>query len=480
MKQKIEDTSFVGGQHSCTRSATKKAFIMAHDFLIAIHGSALTSASPADIDVIVGSGFKDSDAAAVQERVRAWAKARGLPADLPLDIQQADYIPQLPHCPLPAAYEVLQGALPAGNERRVQWDLAAWIRACQISKEAVDEFPFALKEPLTIDGSVRPQYRGLIGKPTGVVTFTVNENVGQFSGAYTGGGRRAVNHAIEKCDIGWKVVRRHLDANAINLVHSVPNVVRSLAAEVMEAFIVQGAPAGSGECCLTENGVLTAHQGLRTWEQITAVCAAIGSIRLLPGERSVLADFLAYEKAELRSKALQLDSLADELTDLYLRGLGNSHNANELRRRLRNLHEALPKPMRLNMEAIPLAELLQPAPDMNKVTLLNTSIMTAPGMHSLRQITVEQAKCVLAEAQYVESAVGHEATAQVMTELLGRTIGVNRRLYVSTPGSVAIVFKLKGRPPEGKVLSREEMEAYGYEIFLQIHQRDLQAEQATK
>lgn len=377
---------------------------------------------------------------------------------------------------------MLQGTLPAGNERRVQWDLAAWIRACQVSKEAVDEFPFALKEPLTIDGSVRPQYRGLIGKPTGVVTFTVNENVGQFSGAYTGGGRRAINHAIEKCDIGWKVVRSHLGSKAINLVRGGPNTVRSLESEVMEAFIVQGAPAGSGECCLTENGVLTAHQGLRIWEHVSVICKAIGSMmhQLLPGERSVLADFLAYEKAELRSKALQLDSLADQLTDLYLSGLGNSHNANELRRRLRNLHEALPKPMRLNMEAIPLAELLQPAPDMNKVTLLNTSIMTAPGMHSLRPITVEQAKCVLAEAQYVESAVGHEATAQVMTDLLGRTIGVNRRLYVSTPGSVAIVFKLKGRPPEGKVLSREEMEAYGYEIFLQIHQRDLQAEQATK
>lgn len=453
---------------------------MLHKFLIAIHGSAITSKTPGDIDVIVGWSVKeDAEALAHVEKVaRLWAAGRGLPADLPLDIQAAGYIPQLPHCEAPA-YEVLQGELTKGKECQVQWDLAAWIRACDVKEKACNEFPFALQTPLSIQGSVLPQFRGVPSKSSSdVVMFTIGNKAGRFAGAYTGGGRDAVENAIAKCKNGWIVVSQNLPADTIDLVRGTPGRSRrSFAALMMEAFIEHGAPSGSGECLLTSAGVVTAHQGMRTWQQIEDHIKAACLIRksLLPGERSILGDFLAYEKAELRAKAGLIDSIADMLSDLHHKGIGWSPNANELRRRLRSLYDALPKSMRLNMEAIPLGELLQPPTEMAKVTLLNTSIMTSPGVHSLRRITVEEARCVLAEAQQIESAVGHEATAQVMTELLGRTIAVNRQFYVSKPGSVAIVFKLKGRPPEGKVLTREEMEAYGYEIFLQIHQRDLQA-----
>ena len=50
--------------------------------------------------------------------------------------------------------------------------------------------------------------------------------------------------------------------------------------------------------------------------------------------------------------------------------------------------------------------------------------------------------------------------------LLEFPVVVNRSEFRQTAETVALVFKLKGRPPEGKVLSRGELEAMGYEFGL--------------
>ncbi|MCL2869812.1 YddF family protein, partial [Candidatus Saccharibacteria bacterium] len=60
------------------------------------------------------------------------------------------------------------------------------------------------------------------------------------------------------------------------------------------------------------------------------------------------------------------------------------------------------------------------------------------------------------------SAVGHESTAQVLTTLLGITVPMNRIQFRQAAGQVALVFKLNGRPEEGKVLTAEEIETIGY------------------
>ena len=60
------------------------------------------------------------------------------------------------------------------------------------------------------------------------------------------------------------------------------------------------------------------------------------------------------------------------------------------------------------------------------------------------------------------SAVGHDVTAQILTELLGVTVPVNRIQFQQEVGQDALVFKLNARAPEGKVLNREEIEAIGY------------------
>ncbi len=56
-----------------------------------------------------------------------------------------------------------------------------------------------------------------------------------------------------------------------------------------------------------------------------------------------------------------------------------------------------------------------------------------------------------------------------MTTLLGVPVPVNRQAYSSQVGDTALVFKLKGRPPEGKILTLEEMSEIGYEFFVQVH-----------
>jgi len=57
----------------------------------------------------------------------------------------------------------------------------------------------------------------------------------------------------------------------------------------------------------------------------------------------------------------------------------------------------------------------------------------------------------------VVSAVGHEATAKVMSELLGYPVTANRVMVQLKPGDVAVVFQLSTRLQEGQVLSTEEV-----------------------
>jgi len=104
---------------------------------------------------------------------------------------------------------------------------------------------------------------------------------------------------------------------------------------------------------------------------------------------------------------------------------------------------------------------------MNEIAILNTSILTAYGSYTYQPITLRQAQELAAlgrEEGTLVSAVGHESTAQILTELLCVPVQVNRIQYEQAQGSTAIVFKLRGRPPEGRILSREEIGAIGYDF----------------
>jgi hypothetical protein len=97
------------------------------------------------------------------------------------------------------------------------------------------------------------------------------------------------------------------------------------------------------------------------------------------------------------------------------------------------------------------------------IALLNTSIATADGTYTLHTVSLNQAKD-LVKGREILSAIGHASTAQILTEILGIDVPVNRIQFEQQPDQSALVFKLKGRPEEGKILSREEIEQIGYEF----------------
>lgn len=97
------------------------------------------------------------------------------------------------------------------------------------------------------------------------------------------------------------------------------------------------------------------------------------------------------------------------------------------------------------------------------IVLLNTSILTTHGASVYCPLTLQQAQWLVNQpSATVTSAIGHDATAQILSELLERDVPVNRVQYKQQIGDVAIVFKLNGRPPEGKILTVEECHAIGF------------------
>mgnify|MGYP001770801272 CR=1 FL=1 len=62
------------------------------------------------------------------------------------------------------------------------------------------------------------------------------------------------------------------------------------------------------------------------------------------------------------------------------------------------------------------------------------------------------------EAEGAASAIGHEGTAAIISELCGFPVQVNRVAITLQPDDTLYVFQLLTRLPEGKVLSKEEVQ----------------------
>jgi hypothetical protein len=104
---------------------------------------------------------------------------------------------------------------------------------------------------------------------------------------------------------------------------------------------------------------------------------------------------------------------------------------------------------------------------MGKTYILNSAILTSPGLYSYRPVGLEEAKALLAEG--FTSAIGHPATAQFMSSVLGVQIPQNRIAVEMKEGDRALVFRVLTRLPEGRVLGEEELKATPYELGVLAH-----------
>jgi hypothetical protein len=104
----------------------------------------------------------------------------------------------------------------------------------------------------------------------------------------------------------------------------------------------------------------------------------------------------------------------------------------------------------------------------NYVYLLNSPIITGPGLYKYTEIDAEEAKEIIREhISCWESAIGHLLTAQVLYHLLDADVTVNRIEVALRPGDAAIVLKLRQRLPEGTVITdKEQLTGIGYQLGL--------------
>jgi len=83
------------------------------------------------------------------------------------------------------------------------------------------------------------------------------------------------------------------------------------------------------------------------------------------------------------------------------------------------------------------------------------SMLVPPASIRVTEITVDDVKRIV--AQGFVSAIGHEATAKIVTSRIGVSVQVNRISIQLKPSDILVVFQLLTRLPEGKVLSEQEM-----------------------
>jgi len=83
-----------------------------------------------------------------------------------------------------------------------------------------------------------------------------------------------------------------------------------------------------------------------------------------------------------------------------------------------------------------------------------------------RRLTLDEAKRLVKTTSKVISAVGHEATAKLLTRLLEFPVEFNRAAVFLHPGDCALHFYLKTRLPEGKILNEDELKTLDYWLVL--------------
>lgn len=95
--------------------------------------------------------------------------------------------------------------------------------------------------------------------------------------------------------------------------------------------------------------------------------------------------------------------------------------------------------------------------------LLNTPVLTNYGEWTFTgPISIEQAKLRISNG--FESAIGHEASAQFLSQLLDVNVEMKRITVAMQAGDSALVLRIKSRLPEGKLLTKQEIDATPCEL----------------
>ena len=83
----------------------------------------------------------------------------------------------------------------------------------------------------------------------------------------------------------------------------------------------------------------------------------------------------------------------------------------------------------------------------------------------VQKISEEMVKEILSKQDFV-SAIGHESTAKLITEILGIQVPANRIQIKVKKGDKIVVLQLLQRLPEGKVLNEQELQQIPKQWFL--------------
>jgi hypothetical protein len=98
----------------------------------------------------------------------------------------------------------------------------------------------------------------------------------------------------------------------------------------------------------------------------------------------------------------------------------------------------------------------------NKVVLLNALVPAdEPAIMVTVPVTTKEVVKLVSEAQKIESYIGHEATAKLLSQLFGKEIPMNRAMYKPNNNDLAIVVRLRKRlekPEDMKNVKLEDLE----------------------
>jgi hypothetical protein len=98
------------------------------------------------------------------------------------------------------------------------------------------------------------------------------------------------------------------------------------------------------------------------------------------------------------------------------------------------------------------------------IYVLNAPVITSFGVYRFTRMEPDTAKKLLLEGFI--SAIGHESTARLMSEIIGIEIPFNRITIRMEAGDKAIALWLLDRPGEAEVYSREVLATVPCELGL--------------